>query len=86
MRNLLYISLFLINFSDLKASDINYFDSKQEIQEQNEYDYETSNQTENNPGFPVPAPINDYLPILIIAAVGLGFFYRKEIKQTIKSN
>lgn len=70
----------------MKASDINYFDSRQEIQEQNEYDYETSNQTEKTPGFPVPAPINDYLPILIIAAVGLGFFYRKEINQTIKSN
>ncbi len=32
------------------------------------------------------APINDYLPLLAVAAVGLGFYYRKELNQTIKSN
>lgn len=33
-----------------------------------------------------PTPINDYLPLLAVAAVGLGFYYRKELNQTIKSN
>lgn len=48
-------------------------------------DHEVNNeQTENfTPPFPV-APINDYLPLLAVAAVGIGFYYRKELKQITK--
>ncbi|MBS7333137.1 MAG: hypothetical protein KIG88_06040, partial [Weeksellaceae bacterium] len=51
----------------------------------NSFGDEASGGDEINSGnFPIPAPINDYLPLLGIAAVGLGFYYRKELNQITK--
>ena len=54
-----------------------------------EENFELDNQILTSTGGPVRPPrlpINDYLPLLAVAAVGLGFYYRKEINKTIKSN
>jgi len=52
-----------------------------------EEDYQKFEQQESLDPYPVEdVPINDYLPLLVVAAVGLGFYYRKELNQTIKSN
>lgn len=73
--------LFLANIDvNSQDSQIDFFYSEEN---NSEYNGETS---ENFDPIPVPTPINDYLPLLAVAAVGLGFYYRKELNQTIKSN
>ena len=74
--------------NDLLANDIQFFNHGNESELQNQESYVTEDKTQSDDtGDPFPVvPINDYLPLLAVAAVGLGFYYRKEINKTIKSN
>lgn len=80
--------LFTIHANAIQNIDQNFFDSNNTLS--NEFYEQEDTQSEYRSTPPVnppdPVPINDYLPLLAVAAVGLGFYYRKELNQTIKSN
>jgi len=50
------------------------------VYEQSTEQIEEENGFPGNPGDPEPASIDDYVPLLLIAAVGLVICYRKKIK------
>lgn len=67
-------------------SNVEFFSNKDEISSYEDSQSDQVTADEPGPDLPTRAPINDYLPLLAVAAVGLGFYYRKELNQTIKSN
>ncbi|QTV04803.1 hypothetical protein [Faecalibacter bovis] len=88
MRNLKHIIL-LLSFSSYAQSSDSYFSDNDNVfnNKLDEFESDLEN-TETNGGYhpeaPGPVPINDYLPLLAVAAVGLGFYYRKELNQITK--
>lgn len=89
MKKIFLLSLILLgNLYAVYANEIQFFSQDSNVESNSlESESGTFETTESDNGDPFPVtPINDYLPLLAVAAVGLGFYYRKELNQTIKSN
>jgi len=85
-----YSQLAICNISiDHTSIQTNEFNNSKFFSDEGNYDNTNNNENYSSGTDPFDVkdtPINDYLPLLAVAAVGLGFYYRKELNQTIKSN